>query len=89
MSGGVILRVRWACLAICLALIPIVTHGNVGIAQWGYRFSLDVQVPLFALLALAFAGREKLDWRPVAAWILAVAVNLYGIIAISNGFVGY
>jgi hypothetical protein len=82
-------RVRWACLGIGLALIPIVTHGNVGITQWGYRFSLDVQVPLFAVLALVFAGRTRRDWRPIAAGTLAILVNLYGVVAIRNGFVGY
>lgn len=82
-------RVRWACVGIGLALIPIITHGNVGISQWGYRFSLDVQVPLFALLALAFAGRTRRDWRPIAAGVLAILVNLYGLVAIRNGFVGY
>ena len=82
-------RVRWACVGIGLALIPIVTHGNVGITQWGYRFSLDVQVPLFALLALAFAGRTQRDWRPIAAGVAALLVNLYGLVAIRNGYVGF
>jgi hypothetical protein len=82
-------RVRWACVGIGLALIPIVTHGNVGITQWGYRFSLDVQVPLFAVLALAFAGRTQRNWQPIAAGIAAIVVNLYGIVAIRNGFVGF
>ena len=82
-------RVRWACVGIGLALIPIVTHGNVGITQWGYRFSLDVQVPLFALLALAFAGRTQRDWRPIAAGTAALLVNLYGLVAIRNGYVSF
>lgn len=82
-------RVRWACVGIGLALIPIVTHGNIGITQWGYRFSLDVQVPMFAVLALVFAGRRRRDWRPIGAGVLAILVNLYGIVAIRNGFVGY
>jgi hypothetical protein len=80
-------RVRWALVATALAAIPIVTHGNVGIAQWGYRFSLDVQVPLFAILALAFARRTSR--LAVVAGALAIAINLYGVIAIRNGFVGY
>jgi hypothetical protein len=80
-------RVRWALVGTALAAIPIVTHGNVGIAQWGYRFSLDVQVPLFVVLALAFAQRAS--WRAVVAGALAIAVNFYGIIAIRNGFIGY
>ncbi len=82
-------RVRWACVGIGLALIPIVTHGNVGTTQWGYRFSLDVQVPLFAVLALAFTGRARRSWRPIVAGTAAVLVNLYGIVAIRNGFVGF
>ena len=82
-------RVRWAVVGIGLALIPIVTHGNVGIAQWGYRFSLDVQVPLFALLGLALVRYRGPDWRPILAGALAVAVNIYGIVAIRSGFVGY
>lgn len=80
-------RVRWAIVGVGLAAIPIVTHGNVGIAQWGYRFSLDVQVPLFAILALVFAAGAS--WRATAAGVLAIAVNLYGIVCIRNGFVGY
>lgn len=82
-------RVRWACVGIGLALIPIVTHGNVGITQWGYRFSLDVQVPLFAVLALACAGGRLRSWRPIAAGAVALLVNLYGLVAIRNGFVGF
>ncbi len=80
-------RVRWALIGVGLAAIPLVTHGNVGIAQWGYRFSLDVQVLLFAILALALA--PGWSWRSAAAGLAAVAVNLYGVVAIRNGYVGY
>lgn len=80
-------RVRWALVGTALAAIPIVTHGNVGIAQWGYRFSLDVQVLLFAILALTFARRTSR--LAVVAGALAILVNLYGVVAIRNGFVGY
>jgi hypothetical protein len=80
-------RVRWALVGTALAAIPIVTHGNVGIAQWGYRFSLDVQVLLFAILALAFARHASR--LAVVAGALAILVNLYGVVAIRNGFVAY
>jgi len=80
-------RVRWALVGTALAAIPIITHGNVGIAQWGYRFSLDVQVVMFAILALTFARRTSR--LAVAAGALAILVNLYGVIAIRNGFIGY
>ncbi|MCU0483339.1 MAG: hypothetical protein MUC54_03570 [Chloroflexi bacterium] len=80
-------RVRWALVGTALAAIPIVTHGNVGIAQWGYRFSLDVQVLLFAILALALARHTSR--LAVLAGGLAILVNLYGVVAIRNGFVAY
>ena len=80
-------RVRWALIGAGLAAIPLVTHGNVGIAQWGYRFSLDVQVLLFAILAVTLAAGWS--WRSITAGAAAIAINLYGVIAIRNDYVGY
>lgn len=78
--------------AAALALLPDVTHGTVGFAQFGYRFSLDAQPFLLPLVALG-AGWEGNGWRariPVAfiallAW--SVAMNLYGVVAVT--FFGY
>lgn len=80
-------RVVWAIIAIALALVPIVTHGNIGFSQFGYRFSLDVQPLLFVILATVFErGTSRLAWAAGAA---AVAFNLYGVWAMNSGFVNW
>ncbi len=80
-------RVAWAAIASALALIPIVTHGNVGFTQFGYRFSLDVQPLLFVILATVFArGMSRWAW---AASAVSIAVCVYGIWAIGIRFVEF
>lgn len=80
-------RVVYAAIAIGLTLIPIITHGNVGISQFGYRFSLDIQPLLFIVLATVFErGVSRLA---VAAGVASVAINAYAIWAIGIGFVAY
>ncbi len=76
-----------AAAAAALALIPDVTHGTVGFAQFGYRFSLDAQ-PF--LVALAVGGDALRDgaWRSrpsvlfIVAAVFAVLVNVYATVAI-------
>ena len=74
-------------LAAGLALLPDVTHGTVGFAQFGYRFSIDAQPFLIALAVGGDALREG-TWRSrpsilfVIAGVLAVAFNVYATIAI-------
>jgi hypothetical protein len=80
-------RVMWAAIGGGLALIPIVTHGNVGIQQFGYRFSLDVQPLLFVMLATAFE-RGMSRWATVAA-LASIVICAYAIWAIGIGFVAY
>ena len=80
-------RVVYAAIGIGLALIPIITHGNVGLTQFGYRFSLDVQPLLFVVLATVFErGVSKLAWTAAAASIATVA---YGVWATGSGFVSF
>ena len=80
-------RVAWAWIGTLLALIPIVTHGNVGLTQFGYRFSLDVQPLLFVILATVFErGMGRWAWAATAASVAACA---YGIWAIGIGFVEF
>ena len=80
-------RVFASLVATALVAIPIVTHGNVGLAQFGYRFSLDVQVFLFVILATVFErGMSRLAWL---AAIASIAFCAYGIWAISIEFVSY
>jgi hypothetical protein len=52
-------------------------YQNTGWIQFGYRFSLDYAVLLFALLAL---GGRRFGWRFGALLVFAVAVNLFGAI---------
>jgi hypothetical protein len=74
-------------IAAGLTLLPDVTHGTVGFAQFGYRFSIDAQ-PF--LIALALAGDAFRDgaWRarPSILFLLACAwavlLNVYATIAI-------
>ncbi|MEO8228273.1 MAG: hypothetical protein ABI628_00775 [Chloroflexota bacterium] len=80
-------RVAWAAIGITLALIPIVTHGNVGLTQFGYRFSLDVQPLLFVILATVFErGMSRWAW---AAAVASVAICAYALWAISISFVDF
>jgi len=79
--------VPWAALACALTLVPIVTHGNVGFTQFGYRFSLDIQPLLFVILATVFArGMSRLA---AAAAVLSIAICTYGVWAIGTGFVSF
>ncbi|HWP63496.1 MAG TPA: hypothetical protein VNO86_08510 [Candidatus Binatia bacterium] len=80
-------RVVWAAIGTGLALIPIVTHGNVGITQFGYRFSLDVQPLLFVILASAF--RDGMSKLAQLACLAAIATSAYAIWAIGIGFVAF
>lgn len=79
--------VLWAAVGTGLTLIPIITHGNVGISQFGYRFSLDFQPLLFVILAAVFArGMSRLAMLAVA---LSIGFCAYAIWATSIGFAAY
>lgn len=80
-------RVAWAVIGTALALVPILTHGNVGITQFGYRFSLDVQPLLFVVLASAFRG--GMSRLAQLACLGAMATCAYAIWAIGIGFVAF
>jgi hypothetical protein len=80
--------VVYGLIAVALALLPIITHGNVGEAQFGYRFSLDVAPILFLLLGIVF--RRQISRGALLAIAAGVVVNAYGVWVITAlGFVGY
>jgi hypothetical protein len=79
-SRSALVIVGW--IAVVLALLPIVTHGTVGQAQFGYRFSLDVAPILWLMLGLVFAGGISRAAR--AAIVIGVAVHVYGLWAIEG-----
>jgi hypothetical protein len=63
------------------------THGNVGLAQFGYRFSLDVQVFLFVILATVFErGMSRLA---LLAAFASIAICACAIWAISIDFISF
>jgi hypothetical protein len=64
-------------LAAGLTALANLLYQNSGWIQFGYRFSLDYAVLLFALLAL---GGRKFGWRFMALTVLAIAINLFGAI---------
>ncbi|MHB8631343.1 MAG: hypothetical protein ACYC9W_05395 [Candidatus Limnocylindria bacterium] len=81
------IAVAATALAAGLALLPDVTHGTVGFAQFGYRFSIDAQPFLIALAVGGDALRGGVwRWRPsilfIVASLLAVALNIYATVAI-------
>ncbi len=80
-------RVLYAAIAVGLTLIPLVTHGNVGFTQFGYRFSLDLQPLLFVILATVFErGMSRLA---AAAAALSILFSTYGVWAIGAGYVAF
>jgi hypothetical protein len=81
------LLVGATALAAGLALLPDVTHGTVGFAQFGYRFSIDAQ-PFLVALALGGDALRGGVWRSrpsnlfLVAVVLAIVFNVYATIAI-------
>jgi hypothetical protein len=80
-------RVAYSLGGIALVAVPIVTHGNVGITQFGYRFSLDFQPLLFVILATVF--ERGISRLAIAATIASVLICGYAIWAIGIGFVEF
>jgi hypothetical protein len=81
------IAVAATALAAILALVPDVTHGTVGFAQFGYRFSIDAQ-PFLIALALGGDALRNGAWRsrPSVLFLvscgLAILVNVYATVAI-------
>lgn len=73
--------VAYGWIAIALAMLPNVTHGAAGFAQFGYRFIIDV-LPLMLLL-LAWVFRRGMSVEARAAIVLGVLVNAYGVWAVT------
>jgi hypothetical protein len=67
---------HWALwLTVALVALPSLFYQNSGWVQFGYRFSNDYAVFLFALLAI---GGHKLRGLFAAAAVWAIAVNAFG-----------
>ncbi|HET7521502.1 MAG TPA: hypothetical protein VFK61_08200 [Candidatus Limnocylindria bacterium] len=70
-----------AMLSVLLVLLPDITHGSWGFAQFGYRFILDAAPILMVLLGWAY--RERASGWLIAAVALGVAVHAYGIYVVN------
>ncbi len=71
---------KYAAIAVLCILPPLITHGEVGYTQFGYRFSLDFTP--FLILLTAKGMSENLRWQEKAIIILSLLVNLWGVICI-------
>ena len=67
----------WLYLAVLFPLILHLLYQNSGWLQFGYRFSLDFTVYLFALIAV---GGRRLGWLARSLILVGVAINTFGAI---------
>jgi len=79
---------KTSVLAIFSTLPLLITHGNVGWAQFGYRFSLDFTPFLMILTAKGMS--ENLTLMEKSLIVLSLLVNLWGVVSILKlDFVGW
>lgn len=71
----------WTAVAFNVFLLSM--YHNTGAHQFGYRYILDFQVPLFVLMAVGF--NKKVPWHFLLMVLLSIAVNLYGADWFMNG----
>ncbi len=71
-----------ALAALVLVSIPLVTHGATGWSQFGYRYALDMIVPLLILTGSGL--RERVPKIAVALLCYCVVVNLWGVLAFNK-----
>ena len=69
-----------AAIAAACILPILITHGEVGFTQFGYRFSLDFTP--FLMLLTAKGMSENLSWQEKALIILCLLINFWGVVAI-------
>ncbi len=64
----------WASIFFGFALL--VMYHNTGAAQFGYRYILDVILPIMALMSLTLQKRQP--WHYYLLLLLSILINLYG-----------
>jgi hypothetical protein len=62
-------------ITVAAVAVPTLFYQNTGWSQFGYRFSNDYAVFLFALLAI---GGRRIGFGMASAMLFAVAVNTFG-----------
>jgi hypothetical protein len=71
----------WA--SVFFNFLLLVLYHTTGAHQFGYRYILDVLVPLLALLAVALNG--KIPWHFILLLFFSIAFNIYGAYWFING----
>ena len=78
---------RWwilgAWASVFFNFILLVLYHNTGAHQFGYRYILDVIIPLIALLAVAMD--QKIPWHFILLLLFSIAFNIYGAYWFING----
>jgi len=72
----------WTAVLFNIGLLSM--YHNTGAHQFGYRYILDMLLPLITMFALGFSNR-KIPWHFILAVLLSIAVNLYGADWFMNG----
>ena len=65
-----------AWLAIVFNFLLLALYHNAGKDQFGYRYILDMIVPILSMLALAIG--KKIPWHFLLLLALSIGINLYG-----------
>lgn len=79
-------KFAWASIILICGII--FSHGGNGFAQFGYRFAVDFY-PILIYLVIKGVSGSKLKWHHYLLLMISIFVNLWGIILINRGFVGY
>lgn len=65
-----------AWTSILLGFFLLVLYHNTGSAQFGYRYILDLILPIMALFALSL--QKKQTWLYYVLFLLSIVINIYG-----------
>jgi len=71
----------WVAIFFNLAFLSL--YSNTGAHQFGYRYILDLLVPLIAMLAVGMS--RKIPWHFIALVVVSIVINLYGANWFMNG----
>jgi len=71
----------WA--AVLFNLIMLSLYSNTGAHQFGYRYILDMLVPLITMLAVVLG--QKAPWHFIVLVLASIVINLYGAYWFMNG----
>jgi hypothetical protein len=72
-----------AWVAVLFNIILLSLYSNTGAHQFGYRYILDMLVPLIALLAVGM--HKKIPWHFIVVVLVSIIINLYGADWFMNG----